>query len=224
MKKFFLLAALAVSSCGFAQVSVIPKIGINLANAALNESNDYEGQKSLLGLTAGLGVNFALTSDNFLSVQPEILYSQKGWAAESSNAVGGYKGTYRLNYLEVPVLLKINFGGETVRAYVNAGPSFGYLLGGRVDGRLTAVGIELFDIDEKLEFTETPNPLSLNQLDANRTEFGLNFGGGVGYSLGGKILFLDVRYNMGLTDYNRGFDSKNRVFAITTGLQIPLGE
>jgi hypothetical protein len=224
MKKIFLLAALAVTTCGFAQVSVIPKVGINLANTAIDENNDYPGQKSLLGLTAGLGINFPLTSDAFLSVQPEILYSQKGWAAESSNAVAGYEGSYRLNYLEVPLLLKINFGGETIRAYVNAGPSFGYLLSGRVDGRLTAVGVELFKIDEKLKFTETPNPINLNELDANRTEIGLNFGGGVGYSLGGKILFLDLRYNMGLTDYNRGFASKNRVFAITTGLQIPLGE
>ncbi len=224
MKKFLLLAALAISSGGFAQVSLIPKIGLNIANAAIDENRDYPGQKSLLGLTAGLGVNFPLTSDAFLSVQPEILYSQKGWAGESSNALTGYEGTYRLNYLEVPLLLKINFGGETIRAYVNAGPSVGYLLGGRVDGSLTTLGVEIFSIDKKLEFTETPSVTDLNEVNANRTDIGLNFGGGVGYSFGGKVLFLDVRYNMGLTDYNRDFSSKNRVFALTAGLQVPLGE
>ncbi|MBD0256185.1 MAG: PorT family protein [Cytophagales bacterium] len=224
MKQLLLLAALAVSTCGFAQISIIPKVGVNVSNAAISENNDYPGQKSLLGLTAGLGINFPLTSDAFLSVQPEILYSQKGWAGESSNALAGYEGTYRLNYLEVPLLLKINFGGETIRAYVNAGPSFGYLLGGRVDGRLTALGVELFNIDDKLEFTETPSLTNLNQIDANRTEIGLNFGGGAGYSFGGKVLFVDVRYNLGLSDYNRSFESKNRVFALTAGLQIPLGE
>jgi hypothetical protein len=224
MKKLFLLAALAVSTCGFAQVSLIPKVGVNIANAAIDENNDYPGQKSLLGLTAGLGINFPLTSDNFLSVQPEILYSQKGWAGESSNALAGYEGTYRLNYLEVPLLLKINFGGETIRAYVNAGPSVGYLLGGRVDGSFTALGVELINIDKKMEFTETPSVANPNQLNANRTEIGLNFGGGAGYSFGGKVLFLDVRYNLGLSDYDRDFSSKNRVFALTAGLQIPLGE
>jgi hypothetical protein len=225
MKKLFLLAALAVCSCGaFAQVSLIPKVGVNLANASIEDNREYPGQKSLLGLTAGLGINFPLTSDAFLSVQPEILYSQKGWAGESSNALAGYEGTYRLNYLEVPLLLKINFGGETIRAYVNAGPSFGYLLSGRVDGRVTALGVEVFKIDDKLEFTETPNATRLNEVDANRTEIGLNFGGGVGYSFGGKVLFVDVRYNMGLTDYARDFESKNRVFAFTVGLQVPLGE
>jgi hypothetical protein len=223
MKKFFLLAALAVSSCGFAQISVTPKVGINLANVAINENNQQAGQQSLLGLTAGVGVNFALTPDNFLSVQPEILYSQKGWGAENSGLLN-YDGSYRLNYLEVPVLLKINFGGETVRAYVNAGPSFGYLLSGRLTGDWNALGILGGEIDGPIKFTETPNPLLLNELDANRTEFGLNFGGGAGYAFGGKILFLDLRYNMGLTDYNRNFPSKNRVFALTAGLQIPLGE
>ncbi len=225
MKKLFLLAALAVCSCGaVAQVSLIPKVGVNISNASIDNNRDLDGQSSLLGLTAGLGVNFALTSDGFLSVQPELLYSQKGWSAETSGTLGGYNGNYRLNYLELPVLLKINFGGETVRAYVNAGPSFGYLLGGRVDGTLNALNLLNIEVDEKLEFTETPNATSINQLDANRTEIGLNFGGGAGYSFGGKVLFVDVRYNMGLTDYNRDFESKNRVFALTVGLQVPLGD
>jgi hypothetical protein len=224
MKKLFLLVALAVCSCGaFAQVSLIPKVGVNIANASIDDNRDFEGQSSLLGLTAGLGISFALTSDEFLSIQPEILYSQKGWSAETSNVLGGYDGNYRLNYLEVPLLLKINFGGETVRAFVNAGPSFGYLLGGRVEGRANVLGIGT-EIDESLEFTDTPNPLALNQLDANRVEVGLNFGGGAGYSFGGKVLFVDVRYNLGLSDYNRSFESKNRVFALTLGLQVPLGE
>jgi hypothetical protein len=223
MKKFFLLAALAVNSCGFAQVSIIPKAGINLANAAIDDNNALAGQRSVLGLTTGLGVNIALTSDNFLSVQPEILYSQKGWAAENSAPVR-YDGSYRLNYLEIPVLLKISFGGETVRAHVNAGPSFGYLLGGRLSGDWNALALPGGDAGGALKFTENANPLVLNELYANRLELGLNFGGGVGYSLRGKILFFDVRYNTSLTDYNRAFASKNRIFAFTAGLQVPLGE
>jgi hypothetical protein len=136
MKKFFLLTALTVCSCGaFAQVSIIPKIGVNFANASINEANLLEGGKSsLIGLTGGLGFNFSLTDDNFLSIQPEILYSQKGFSSSSSGLVN-YEGDYRLNYLEVPLLVKINFGGEKVKLYVNAGPSIGYLMSGRVNGR-----------------------------------------------------------------------------------------
>ncbi len=225
MKKILLLTVLTVFSCrAFAQVSLIPKAGINVANVALDNDRDLDGQKSLIGLTAGLGFNFALTSDNFLSIQPEILYSQKGWAAQSSNLLASYDGTFRLNYLEVPILVKVNFGGEVIKAYVNAGPSFGYLIGGRLKGNWNALGFLGSDIDESLKFTDTPSLASLNELDANRIEIGANFGGGVGFALGGNVIFIDLRYNMGLTDYNRDYESKNRVFAFTAGLQIPLRE
>lgn len=226
MKKLFLLAALAVCSCGaFAQVSLIPKVGVNFANAALSESNALEdGKSSLVGFTAGLGFNFSLTADNFLSIQPEVLYSQKGFSSAATGLIT-YDGDYRLNYLEVPLLVKINFGGEKVRLYVNAGPSIGYLMSGRVNGRISALGIIGTSIDESIEFTDSPTPLNIRQLDANRIEAGLNFGGGVGYALlGSTALFVDVRYNMGLTDFNKQDQSKNRVIALTAGLQIPLGE
>jgi hypothetical protein len=225
MKKFFLLTALACCACGaFAQVSIIPKVGVNFANASLSESNFLEGGKSsLIGLTGGLGFNFSLTSDNFLSIQPEILYSQKGFSSASTGLVT-YDGDYRLSYLEIPLLVKINFGGEKVRLYVNAGPSIGYLLSGRVNGRVSALGILGTSIDESIEFTDSPTPLDIRQLDANRIEAGLNFGGGLGYAFAGSTaLFVDVRYNMGLTDFNNQEQSKNRVIALTAGLQIPLG-
>jgi hypothetical protein len=224
MKKIFILAALtAMTSAAFAQVSVIPKAGITIANASLADDNFLEdGKSSLMGFTAGLGFNFPVTEDNFFSIQPEFLYSQKGFSS-AANGIVNYNGDYRLNYIEVPLLAKINFGGEAVKLYVNAGPSVGYLLGGRVKGSGNLLGIAGTSINEPLEFTDSPNPFSFNQLDANRVDIGLNFGGGLGYSLGGPVIFADVRYNMGLTDYNRDSKSKNQVFAITAGLQIPLG-
>jgi hypothetical protein len=225
MKNLFLLAAMAVCSCGaFAQMSILPKAGVNFANAALSESNGLEsGKSSLVGFTGGLGFNFSLTEDEFLSIQPEILYSQKGFFSAASGLVS-YEGDYRLNYLEVPLLVKINFGGEKVKLYVNAGPSVSYLMSGKVNGRIAVVGLGT-SIDEKIEFTDNPTPLDVTELDAKRIEAGLNFGGGIGYAfLGSTALFVDLRYNMGLTDFNNQEQSKNRVFALTAGLQIPLGE
>jgi hypothetical protein len=225
MKKILLLAVLAVSSCGFAQVSLIPKVGVNFANAVLNESNLLEGGKSsLTGLTGGLGFNFSLTGDNFLSVQPEILYSQKGFSSAATGVIN-YEGDYRLNYLEIPLLVKVNFGGEKLKLYVNAGPSVGYLLNGKVDGRGNFLGVIGASLEESIDFTDSPTPGDITELDANRIEAGLNFGGGLGYAiLGNAALFVDLRYNMGLTDFNNQEQSKNRVFALTAGVQIPLGE
>lgn len=133
MKKTVLLAALsAITGLATAQVSIIPRAGITIANASLADDNGLRnGKTSLLGFTGGLGFNFSVTDDNFFSIQPEILYVQKGFSAAATGIIN-YNGDYRLNYVEVPLLFKINFGGEAVKLYVNAGPSVGYLLNGRI--------------------------------------------------------------------------------------------
>jgi hypothetical protein len=228
MKKLLLLAALAVCTChAFAQVSLIPKAGVTFANAT------YEGHilgidnASLRGLTGGLGINFSLTKNNFLSIQPEILYAQKG-CYTPNNAIATYDFSFRLNYLEVPLLLKANFGGQKMKFYVNAGPSIGYLLNGSIKGRGNSRGYlnPEYDFEEPIQLTDDPQSfLDVTRLYANRIEAGLNFGGGVGYHFfGSTALFVDLRYNMGLTDFNKQYPSRNRVFALTAGVQVPLGK
>lgn len=226
MKKIFLLNALVVCACNvFAQVSLIPKAGITFANPALSKENVLaNGRSSLASLTGGLGVSFRLTRDNFLSIQPEILYSRKGLVNKQLLSSDIH---YQLNYVELPLLLKVNFGGEKVKLYVNAGPSIGYLLNGRLKGRTgnTSILNPASEYNVPIEFVDRPVGPSLNLLYANRIEAGLNFGGGVGYAFAGNtVVFLDVRYNLGLTDFSRQEQSKNRVFALTTGVQIPLGK
>jgi hypothetical protein len=203
-----------------AQISLIPRAGLTFSTVAF-DNEVWEDRKIVTGFTAGVGVNYSLTGDNFLSIQPELLFTQKGFAAEGGFLTFRYEGSYRLNYAELPVLLKLSFGTETVHAYVNAGPSISYLLGGRVKGTGTLSGISS-SIDEPIEITETANPLDITQLDANRAELSANAGLGVGYHMGGKAtLFLDVRYSLGLTDFDQNQASKNRVIALSAGLHIP---
>ncbi len=117
MKKTVLLAALsAITGLATAQVSIIPRAGITIANASLADDNGLRnGKTSLLGFTGGLGFNFSVTDDNFFSIQPEILYVQKGFSAAATGIIN-YNGDYRLNYVEVPLLFKINFGGKRLNS------------------------------------------------------------------------------------------------------------
>ena len=199
MKKPFLFLALLLT-LGFtaqAQVSLIPKAGISLSN--INFDQDLAGQKSKLGYVAGLGVNFPLTADRFFSIQPELLYIQQGTRATA--------GDFDLNYVQVPLLLKISFGEENLPIYVNAGPSFGYLLN-----------------------TPMASFSNLTFNNPKKLDIGLQFGGGVGFGLGPGSLLLDARYGFGLTDLRNesgaadSFNkSKNNVFQFTLGYAIPLG-
>jgi opacity protein-like surface antigen len=203
-----------------AQVSIVPKAGVTFAN--VSDHSTFNNRNSLTGFTGGVGLNYSLSGDNFLSVQPELLYSQKGFSAEGGIIGVNYEGDYKLNYLELPLLVKIGFGTESIAAYVNAGPSVAYLLDGRVNGRVSAFGIGT-DYEEKLEFTDNPSIGNINEIEANRIEFGLNFGGGIGFNFAeNSTLFFDIRYNLGLTDYDKNQDSKNRVIALTAGVKLPL--
>jgi hypothetical protein len=225
MKKYFLLfALLSFGTLVKAQVSIIPKAGVSFATVALDKDNFFnDDKKALVGFTGGLGLNFALTEDEFLSLQPELNYVQKGFAAES-NGTTDYNLKYKLNYVELPVLLKIGFGTDVVRGYVNLGPSISYLLSGNVKGEGDFAEVVSGDIDEKIEFTdsETADPTKLH---AQRLEFGANFGGGIGVALGGRsLLFLDARYVAGLTDFNKDSKSKNQPIYLTAGFKIPLSQ
>jgi opacity protein-like surface antigen len=232
MKKI-LLSLVAFTSFGMAaqaQVTIIPKAGVTFSNIAFKENQ--EGQGSTTGLVLGAGFNFALDQDAFFSIQPEILYTQKGFRTKTFNNADSRERQYTLNYLEVPVLAKIAFGSETIKGYVNAGPSLGFGLGGK---RLkTDLNNGVAKTEEiSVQFGKEPESYTgKDEFIDNRMDFGLQFGGGVGIKLGPGSLLLDMRYGLGMSnlidadpnqttsDANK---SQNRVIALSLGYAIPLG-
>ncbi len=174
-----------------------------------------------MGFVGGLGLNLPISSDGFISIQPELLYIQKGIKYKDDNIeIKSYS-----NYLELPLLLKVNFGSEAVKAYVNGGPSFAYLLNGKLKSGDKDVKVKYGDKNDLLS-----DPITLNKDDYNRFDIGLQFGGGIGVQAGPGVLGLDVRYGLGLTNYLNDEDasdsenkSKNRVIQLALQYAIPLG-
>jgi hypothetical protein len=220
MKKLILVVcvSLGLSTQSSAQFTLLPKAGIALSNVGFDPDEAIDGLKIRPGFVLGLGVNVPQTP--VLSFQTELLYVSKGFAAEEDGLVD-YDGHVSLNYLEVPLLAKASFGTKQLGVYGNGGLSFGYLLGGRVKGEFDILNVG-DDIDEALEFTNSPNQLTLHEIDANRIDVGLNLGGGINFLAGATPLFVDLRYNLGLIDYDQDQTSKNRTFTITLGSQIGL--
>jgi hypothetical protein len=96
-----------------APVGPLPRLGVeagfNLANLNGSDANDVFASR--LGFVGGGFLSLPLGPS--LAIQPELLYEQKG---------GKFNGNpYQVDYLEVPVLLDINFIGPLG---VLAGPSF----------------------------------------------------------------------------------------------------
>src|SRR5690606_8006283 len=117
--------------------SIGPRIGATFSTFT-EKGEEEEGTEMgyIPGIQVGAVANFPITG--VLSIQPEILYIQKGFAAtvDINEQIMGYdysvKGSadFKSNYLELPVLAKAGFGSGDLNFFITAGPTVGYWLSG----------------------------------------------------------------------------------------------
>lgn len=77
---------------------------------------------SQAGFTGGVFVTIAPASPMY-AIEPELLFATKG----GKDTEGG-KGRNNINYLEVPVLARVNVSVGNAKPFVVVGPSFGFRL------------------------------------------------------------------------------------------------
>lgn len=198
-----------------AQVSI--KLGANLSTVAEERENVTKDQlenASVLGPVIGLA--FGLNPGSLLVVQPEILYSQSG-GRNTYNLLGTETDVrYKIDYLEVPVLFKLQLGnneGEGVGLHLAAGPWLGYALGGKTKTVTTIGGSPEVINERKFTFDDED--------DARRFNYGLIGAAGLGF---GKVT-IDLRYNFGLNnilDNDADNTNDNRPVLQTRGLALSL--
>lgn len=200
MKK--LLTALCtfaiVGAFGISEVAAQPSFGLrgglNLANF-----NDVDNTESRTGFMAGAYVNIGVPMSP-ISIQPEVLYTQKG--AEMSGTVGGepITSTTKLDYIEIPVLAKFSFAPGPVTPHVYFGPYLG------------------FNVSAEAE-TEAAGQSATQ--DIKDSVKGTDFGVVVGAEAEISKFNVGVRYGAGLTEISEdGGDGKNGVFSIVAGISF----
>ncbi len=169
-----------------------PRFGIRAGvNYAGFTGDEAIAKDRLFRFHAGITSQFALTSDNFFSIAPEVLFSQKG--AESKD--DDYK--VKLSYIDVPVLAHINAGP----LYFEGGPQVSFRVAGDIENNGATI---VDDLDMY-----------------KRTSFGYAAGIGVATPLGVSVGvryngdFSQLNDNDGAADY------KNSVFMLTLGYTLP---
>jgi hypothetical protein len=132
MKKssIIILNLIFLSSITFAQNSEYSRGKVNLGiKGGINYSNNYDSDdkdftaENKVGFAGG--VFFAIPIGKFVGVQPEILYSQKGYKQSGVFLGGNYELTRTTDYLDIPLLLSIK---PAKFITIQAGPQFSYLL------------------------------------------------------------------------------------------------
>ena len=123
---------LCCSFFSFGQVSIKPKAGVNITRMERPKADFWwqDNQVSKVRLHAGVALEFPVY--NKITLQAEVLYTQKGLEDTSHissmflNGNPYYKGYgYRLHYMELPVLFRVPFVNG-IR--LGVGPSISYLL------------------------------------------------------------------------------------------------
>ena len=167
------------------------KGGVNFSNIY---STDVDDNNVLTSFNAGVYATFPV--GDILSIQPEILYSRKGGELIYDNAIASGKAQFKLNYIEVPVLLKVNI---TDNLSVHAGPYFAYLVDASVSN--DAGG-------DSLDFND-----DYNNDDFNKFDIGIS--SGIGFDF--KSLGIGARYNYGFSTIGKERDFAGTSYTIPDG-------
>jgi len=98
------------------------KIGTNLSNVYDAQDQTFHAD-SKFGLVAGGFLSIPL--GNFFGVQPEVLFSQKGFKATGNLLGSGYTLTRTTTFIDIPLMFTIKPIGMVT---IMAGPQFSYLI------------------------------------------------------------------------------------------------
>lgn len=197
------------------------KGGLNLADIY---GSDSEGLDTRTALAGGALVMFQVSPT--FAIQPEFLYTMKG----SKGSEAGLDLTLKLNYLEIPFLLKfLPPVSSATHPSVYIGPAVAFSLNSEAEAEYGGASG------------------SVDIANTKSVDVGLVFGGDVEIPAGQNgLVLLDIRYTLGLVksfddtepfDINNppaelpiadpltgnAYDAKNSALTFTVGYAFPLG-
>jgi hypothetical protein len=179
--------------------------GVNLATASVDPMPE-EGLEfsNLTCFGFGAVLDYYLSESIALHLEP--MYLQKGTKMSMTiEGFGDFSGEMNVSYIEIPVMLKFEFGANNVRPYIMTGPTIGY--------RLSAEMKMSFEGEEETEDMKDVTK------DIN---YGVAFGGGVSMQMGNNTFFIEGRYSLGLANINDDPDDTDTTIK-TKGIQVFAG-
>jgi hypothetical protein len=209
MKKILLvsLVMLLAVSVAFSQFGI--KGGINLGTfGGADKSYGGVDPTNRLGIAGGISYRIGLIAG--LSIQPEVMYLQKGaiYEPNTGDIYVTQKITFTSSYIDIPVLVKFNLPIPVFSPYIEGGVSYGILLSAKYK--------------DEINSNDPNHPSSSDETDIKDdvTKNDLSIVVGVGFDL--SILDIDARYMIGTTKLYKDSDAKvfNRGIILTAGLRF----
>ncbi|MDX5423238.1 MAG: PorT family protein [Hymenobacteraceae bacterium] len=181
------------------------------AGGGFSRAKGDDASSSRTNYLAGLNAGFVFSYDfpSVLAIQPELLYSQKGFVYDEYilDQNEALSGEVRLHYIELPLMLRLQQGG----LFLEAGPYGAYLLN------------KDSEVDRISTFRSGSNPLILGPYELNiddfeRFDYGYSLGFGIMLETG---FYLSIRNTGGLRSFSKTFDQKNLMWQLSIGYLRP---
>lgn len=205
MKKFLLTAVLGMFAlAGFSQVKWDVKAGMSMSNL----TGDVENTNMKVGYTVGVGVDYAFS--DMWSLQSGLNFTGKGVSFDDVEGEDG--GTWKLNYIELPILGAAKFAlNDNMKFVVNAGPYLAVGLGGK----------ESYDDGDDFKLFSKED--GLEEAALKRFDLGIQYG--VGLDIGEHYLVNLTGQNGFINMLNDKFwseelSAKNMAFFISVGYRF----
>ncbi len=168
--------------------------------------SDVDNAKNRMAFGFGVDLERTFSAAGFF--RTGLHYAMRGAKADE----GGVDMTFKLNYVEVPLILGYRFPTQgKVHPYVMGGGHFGFNVGCEVEGSQGGTTATIECDDPQLD------------IDVSSTDFGALAGGGLSFAVGANTMSVDLRYSLGLKEIAPDSDTKNRGFTLGVGYMIPLG-
>ncbi len=176
------LVVLAGGAVRAGEISYGAKVGVMVANLTQTPAEWEQEQEYKAGFTGGVFLNYAF--NEHFSLQPELLYTQKGVRDNLYEGLISIDLTASFDYVELPVLAIYTFSEVgAFRPFVYGGPNVSFTVGSELE-------LSASILSTAVDFS------SLTHV----TDFGLVAGGGMEYPFGKGMLVLDARFQIGFTN------------------------
>jgi hypothetical protein len=191
--------------------------GVHLANIAIDPDPTDASLNSITRANFGGLVEFDLTP--YVSLQARGMYVPKGTSLDDLAEEVDLSATTVIDYITVPLLLKIQAKTGKIRPYAVVGPEIGFKARAGVSLTTTAsVPGEILNRLEK-ELTDQVN----NELKS--IDVALDFGGGIEIPSGRMSVLVEGIYSLGLRNIavsSEGDDgsAKTRAFLFNVGIRF----
>ena len=182
--------------------------GLNLSTVSWSPPPPGEEINSKTGFHAGVVVALDL-HENF-GIEIDGLYTQQGFNSIEPGVDANFNGAY----IQVPLMAKGRLPvGSSATIRIMGGPAIEFEVGCTVSGTFSGIEASL-DCDDPIVVA-----------DRKTTLWSLMFGGGLGINAGPATVFLDVLYDLGLTNLavdSPGETVKGRTWMFSAGFSYPV--